>query len=775
MSPVESSRQRMVRAGPAPSWALALTWALCMASLADAPAHAQPGPQVAPARQAARRLAPRPLETDPDQRRAIRGCPPGEDCRGQALEGLREFELEAFGPPPGTPSNPWVDDLDVQLDTGAARPRESRGAGRVPGRPARPTDLRPDLPWLAELDMPDLPVHWHERVIQYLEFYKNDPRGRNIMRGWLRAQAPYRDMIVSRLRRAGLPEDLLYVAMIESSYNPRTRSSVGAMGLWQFMTAGGRIYGLWIDRWIDERQDPVRSTDAVVLYWKDLYHRFGDWNLAMAAYNAGYGAVLRSVTRFNTNDFWELAEYENALPWGTVLYVPKALAAAIVGRNRALFGFDDIDAAPPMAWDEVAVPQSVSLRTVARAAGVSVESIEELNPQLRRNRTPPTIQGYVLRVPRGTGALFAVRFGQLRKDWDRYDTYVMAHGERFEDVATIHGIARRKLAELNGVEQESDVRGGTVLVVPRISAEEKRKNRARAEEELYTSGDPPAAPGEPLLVAVPDAELQLPGKRRVFYRVVAGDTSSGVAAAFGIAREDLDLWNDLDLGAGLHPRMILQVFVPAGWDGVATDGAPIAVLDQERLLVITRGSEQHIALMEERMGRERMVYTAEKRESFADIGRKFGLTDHDIARINRRPHDTVLQPGEQVVVYKVVDRSRSQRAEDQARARRRSESRRKRSDDKETRTSEDREDAGKAKSDKRANEDREAKGDKDAGEAKGDKDAREAEGDKDAGEAKGDKDAGEAKGDKDGGEAKGDKDAGERENGDGASGRAGAR
>lgn len=683
----------------------------------------------------------RSLDTDPDERRAVRGCAVGEDCRGQALAGLREFELEAFGAPPGGSSgaamDPWLDDSADSAD--AARRRPARSSRRA-GRPVAPTDLRPDLPWLAELDMPDIPVRWHERLIQYLEFYKDDPRGRNIMRGWLRAQARYRDMMVARLRRAGLPEDLLYVAMIESSYDPRTRSPVGAVGLWQFMSPGGRIYGLWIDRWIDERQDPVRSTDAAILYFKDLYQRFGDWHLAMAAYNAGFGAVLRAVTRYNTNDFWELSEYENALPWGTVLYVPKALAAAIVGRNRALFGFDDLDEPAPLAWDEVTVPKSVPLRTVARAAGVSVEAVEELNPQLRKNRTPPTIQGYTLRVPRGTGQLFAVRFGQLRKDWDRYDTYVVGHGERFEDIATIHGIARRKLAELNGVEEEADVRGGTVLVVPRVSAEEKQKNRARAEAELYASGSPPAVDDEPMLVAVPDKDLVLPGARRVFYRVVAGDTLSGVAAAFGVSRDDLGRWNDVAEGATLHPRMILQVFVAEAWDGTASDGAPVALLDPARLLVVTRGSPEHVAIMEQRMGRERMIYTPERRESFAEIGRKFGLTDQDLARINRRPHDTVVAPGEEVIVYKVVDRSRSDRAADQAKAKRRHERRKRDKDDEDARDEDDKaeeaKDAKDAKSDgdkDRGDKDRKDAGDKD----RGDKDRKDA-GDKD----ERDKDAG---------------------------------
>ncbi len=390
-----------------------------------------------------------------------------------------------------------------------------------------------------------------------------------------------------------------------------------------------------------------------------------------------------------------------------MLYVPKALAAAIVGRNRALFGFDDLDEPTPLAWDEVTVPKSVPLRTVARAAGVSVEAVEELNPQLRKNRTPPTIQGYVLRVPRGTGQLFAVRFGQLRKDWDRYDTYVVGHGERFEDIATIHGIARRKLAELNGVEEEADVRGGTVLVVPRVSADEKQKNRAKAEAELHASGSPPAQEDEAMLVAVPDKDLVLPGTRRVFYRVVAGDTSSGVAAAFGVSRDDLGRWNDLAEGATLHPRMILQVFVAEGWDGTATDGAPVAMLDPARLLVVTRGSPEHVAIIEQRMGRERMIYTPERRESFAEIGRKFGLTDHDLARINRRPHDTVIAPGEEVIVYKVVDRGRSDRAADQAKAKRRQD-RRKRSD------KDDKDDGDKAQDD----------GDKDSKDSKDSKDGK---------------------------------------------------
>ncbi len=616
-----------------------------------------------------------PLDMREDKRRIIRGCAVAVDCLAPDLTGLRAFELETFGPPVGRrghdwPANPWVDDDPYGHRVKPQTPTSTRWQRSPRHRTdASPVELRPDLPWLAELELPDLPFRWDERIIRYLEFYKDDPRGRNIMGGWLRAQGKYRDMMQSTLRRAGLPEDLIYVAMIESSYNPTTISRVGAAGLWQFMEAAGRIYGLHIDRWIDERRDPERATAAAVQYFIDLYQRFGDWHLVLAAYNAGYGAVLRSVARYNTNDYWQLIRYENGLPWGTSLYVAKALATAIVGRNRQRFGFDSVEPAKPVVWDSVSVPKSLSIAVIARAAGVSVETIERLNPQLRRGRTPPSRQDYVVRVPQGSAQVFAARFPQLRGDWDRYDAYVVAYGERFEDVATIHGLSRRKLARLNGVEHESEIRGGMLLVVPKVSAEEKARNRAVAQADLYQAGDPPGEADEPLLVAVPDLSTKIPGTKRVFYRVTYGDTLADLAAAFAVPPSVLASWNGLERGAKLQPRMVLQVFVPESFSGVAAHGsARIVLLDEQRLHLVSRGSAEHLDEVEGRLGRERIVYVAQERESFAEIAEKFGLSSRDLARINRRSHSTVLEPGEEIMIYDVVDKERSSRAAEQAKA-----------------------------------------------------------------------------------------------------------
>jgi membrane-bound lytic murein transglycosylase D len=585
------------------------------------------------------------LDQQDGGRKAVRGCPVDQDCR-RAHERLRDFELEAF---PAVRGQPWIDAEDVA--TSMIEPV----AAAAPA--IRPSELAPAHKWLDDLDLPDLPVRWDRRVVDYLVFYKEDKRGRAIMRDWLEAQGRYADLILGHLKPAKLPADLLYVAMIESSYDPHTYSRAGASGLWQFMPEGGRIYGLVIDRWVDERNDPVRSTEAVLDYFADLHQRFGDWHLALAAYNAGYGQVIRAIARYNTNDFWQLLEYENALPWESSIYVPKALAAAIVGRNREAFGFGELKPRSKESWDDVTVPASVTLAVVASAAGCSVADVKRLNPHLRRGRTPPG-RKYQVRVPKGGGEAFATRFAQLRGDWDGYDAYVVAHGERFEDVATMFGLSRRKLMKLNEIEHESEVGGGTVLVVPKVSAEQRQKNLDKAKASLYASGVD-QKPGEPLIVPVPDKDAHVDGKRRVFYRVVTGDSLDRIARALRVKRKQLATWNGLDAKAKLHPRMILQAWVADDFDEA---DRKVALLDDTRILVVTRGSKEHLDLAEARVGRVRVEYTAKKKESFEAIAKKYGLTARDLARINRRSHTTVLQPGETVVVYEVVDKTRTERA-----------------------------------------------------------------------------------------------------------------
>ena len=398
------------------------------------------------------------------------------------------------------------------------------------------------------------------------------------------------------------------------------------------MPAGARIYGLEVNYWLDERNDPEKSNAAQMYYFKDLIDRFGNWHLALAAFNAGYGAVLKSLAKYGTNDFWALLELEGGLPWESSVYVPKFLAAAIVGRNR---------------------------QTVARAAGVDVAEIKALNPALRRNRTPAGIKDFMVRIPKGSRARFAQTFPQLRGDWDGYDAYVTRWGERFEDVARTYGITPAKLRALNGVKDPTELRGGTTIVVPHVDDETRAKNRKLAETDLYRSGVEPNDDGDALLVAVKDKDFQLAGKRRVFYRVVAGDTLDDIAEAFGVEAGDLADWNGLDLETKIQARMVLAVFVDPKFDAERHN---IALLDDARLYVVTRGSAQHLDLFEGRKGRKRVALTVKDGDTLESIGKKYNLTKYDVARINRRGYTTPLVAGEELVVYQVIDREKAKKA-----------------------------------------------------------------------------------------------------------------
>jgi membrane-bound lytic murein transglycosylase D len=618
----------------------------------------KPGEPVKPGVQPPRATpAPPPdnLEMSAHQRRIVRGCPVDMRCTTPMLRAaMREFEREAF---PRAPSDsPWVD------GDGTAR----RLGGYAPGQvisAKKPSDIRPDLAWMDKLTLPDIPVRWDPRIIQYLEFYKNDPRGRRIMTEWLKRQNRFKALILRELRRHQLPSALLYVAMIESAYDPDNYSRVGASGLWQFMPSSGKIYGLRQSRWLDERNDFVRATRAASYYMKDLFDRFGDWNLALAAYNAGYGAVLKAISKYNTNDFWRLLSYESALPWESSVYVPKALACAIVGLNRAAFGYDKIKADPMVSWDTVTVPKTTSLASIARAAGVKTSDIQALNPQLRSTRTPPDIGEYKVRIPAGTRDAFARQIPQLRGEWDQVDVYVARHGERFEDIATEFGISRADLRELNGIKTEAEVRGGTLLVVPKRTSADREKNKKEAEDNLYAGGVPRGNPGDKLIVAVPDPDLKVPGRKRVFYRVTSGDTLWDVSVLIKTPVADITKWNGLDPEAHLQARMVLQLWVKPDFD---PGDARIKFLDESRLTVVKVATADHLDRAEKLLGRERIKHTVKRGETLTSIGARYGLSARSLSRINKIPPFADLEDGSELIVYKVVDPKASGRAAEQA-------------------------------------------------------------------------------------------------------------
>jgi membrane-bound lytic murein transglycosylase D len=312
---------------------------------------------------------------------------------------------------------------------------------------------------------------------------------------------------------------------------------------------------------------------------------------------------------------------------------------------------------PAYAYEQVEAPPGTALATIARAAGVRVETIEALNPELVRDRTPPDRGPSRVRVPPGTAAAYASAFESLRAGSDRTETIVLRFGETLEDVAKGRGVNARDLRKLNGVKDSSELRAGMSIVVPRRGpAPAKAKARDKGEAVAEEAGKS-AAPGsdarsedEPAddltIVAVPDRAFAYDGRERVFYKTRDADGLDEIAATFGVRSEELTEWNNLDPTAKLQPRMVLQIFVRKDFDPVG-----VLLLDPGRVRVVTLGSEEFLELETARKGKKRLTVTAKAGDTLAKLGRRYGLTPGDLARINRFSYNTELHEGQRIVVY----------------------------------------------------------------------------------------------------------------------------
>ncbi|MBI2875834.1 MAG: lytic transglycosylase domain-containing protein [Candidatus Tectomicrobia bacterium] len=249
-------------------------------------------------------------------------------------------------------------------------------------------------------------------VLQVIHFYQSTPTGRKIMAYGLRHQGLYREIMAQTLLKEGLPGDLISLAQVESNFWPRAISPAGAVGLWQFMEETGARYGLRRNGWIDERRDPAKSTRAAARYLKDLYRRFGDWYLALAAYNAGENRVEAAMAAGKSRDYWLLCR-KGLLPPETRNFVPIFLATMMILEDPAYFGFEAKPLSPP-GYQEVKVPFSVNVRKLAELAKIDPKPLYQLNPELNDSTTPPGASPYLLRVPPGTAAQIKKQLSQLR-------------------------------------------------------------------------------------------------------------------------------------------------------------------------------------------------------------------------------------------------------------------------------------------------------------------------------------------------------------------------
>lgn len=435
-------------------------------------------------------------------------------------------------------------------------PAATPGEERIPGLPEIDHGL-------AKLQGEfDIPIDVNEAVVEFVRFFQN-PIIRPHFVKWLSRYYRYEARYRAILKEHGLPEDTIFLSMIESGFANLAYSRARASGPWQFIAPTGRMFGLQQDFWVDERRDPEKAAHAAARYLAELRQQTGDWRLAWAGYNAGAGTVLRGLAR-GAKDFWDMTK-GRVLRRETKGYVPKLMAAAILTKHREAFGFgdDEVEKLPWVDFDEVEVKGSALIPVIARAAGVDEAAIMELNPELRRAVTPP--RPYKLKLPRGSGETFAQCWPALeQKARATFAGHEVRRGDTLGAIAAKFGVPVEGIMQLNGLTSARRLRIGQELLIPipRAGARPAPEvaEPAKATPAKATTPVAVPAPGSAAAPAAPTASARLAGTpimEPAGYRppptpingprhvVQDGDTLWSISQRLGIDLDSLCRWNGI--------------------------------------------------------------------------------------------------------------------------------------------------------------------------------------------------------------------------------------
>ncbi len=439
----------------------------------------------------------------------------------------------------------------------------------------------------------DLPLMLTDPVASYINYFST--RGRGTLEHSLIRSGRYQAMIQQVLKDEGVPQDLIYLAQAESGFHPLALSRAGARGIWQFMGSRAKGYGLERNMWVDERQDPEKSTRAAAHHLKDLYNQFGDWYLAMAAYNSGPGTVQSAVKRTGYADFWELYK-RNVLPKETRNYVPIILAETIMAKNPAQYGLDSLVPDAPIPYDTVKVHYAVDLRLVAECVDAPAATLEDLNPSLLRLVTPKD-EDFNLRVPSGTKSQYLEAINAIPKDmrvWWRY--HEVEPGETLSSLARTYRTTASAIARANKIDTRSGLQVESKVIIPVTPGR-------------HASG----------------AGVQTYARHLTVYKVRRGDTVQSVADNFGLSPVMVRRWNRLK-GNGLGNRRILYVHLPVSPNAV--EMGPKAV--------------RHNSLREAKRSRQ-VLHEVKPGETLYSIANSYNTTIEAIKLSNRNV--ATLRPG----------------------------------------------------------------------------------------------------------------------------------
>ncbi|ADH86382.1 LysM peptidoglycan-binding domain-containing protein [Desulfurivibrio alkaliphilus] len=455
----------------------------------------------------------------------------------------------------------------------------------------------------------DFPVVMNKHVEFYLDYFQNDLR--ITFERWLARSGRYVPMIREKLREAGLPEDLAYLPMIESGYSLTAYSRARAVGPWQFMAPTARQYGLAINDYLDERRDPIRSTQAAINFLGDLYEEFGCWHLATAAYNAGGGRIRGAMRRFNSDDFWEISR-NNHLALETRHYVPKLIAAIIIAKNPEEYGFDNIAYDEPLRYETLQVPRWTALEAVALAGDFELDELHDLNRQLRRLVTPPEQANYTLRLPQGSKQQVAAKLPRVRAVAEvEYRTHVVRRGDTLTGICNRYNINKTTLLKANSLRSEQLIIGQRLRIPTQKTA-----------YVLLPEGADPQQAG--LTGAGPDG--------LVLHKIKPGESMWVIARRYGVSIDTLAAWNDISDPRRIRAGQQLALYLKP---------AP-----GEKPVLAASGSKQPAG---EQSQPEVTYYQVQGGDTLWSIARKFQTTAEMIRQWNQLNGD-LIHPGKKLLI-----------------------------------------------------------------------------------------------------------------------------
>jgi len=453
----------------------------------------------------------------------------------------------------------------------------------------------------------DIPIVMNDRVKKSLIYFQTVAR--DAFKKYLKRSKKYTPMMKEILNHYGLPEDLIYLSLVESGYNPHAYSWARAVGLWQFISSTGRLYDLNRNWWYDERKDPIKSTHAACRFLKDLYEQFGSWELAMAAYNGGPGRVRNSIKKQKTIDFWKMR-----LKRQTMDYVPLIMAAAIIGKNPEKYGFDNIEFEDEVVWEEIEIDKCLELSVVAKAIGCSTKELMELNPELLRKYTPPNTKKYILKIPIGTSHKFKKVYAGLpspkETSWVRHK---IKKGETVSTIAARYGVSQYAIFEANNLSRRSKIYAGKFIIVPvpldrDYFADKQKKDRN------YES-------------------------KNSIYTVRSGDTMWDIARAFGTTVDALRRVNYIARSSRIYVGQKLKI--PSSAKKLKERNKPSPKI---------YASTENKSSSKKNSSASNQKYKVKRGDTLWDIARKFGTTTSNLRNLNGLGRSSRIYPGQVLAV-----------------------------------------------------------------------------------------------------------------------------